>query len=140
MEYRRFGNTVVLRLNKGDEITESIMKTAKEENIRLASVSGIGGTDNFTVGVFDTEKQAYDRFHCTGTHEITSLAGNITTMNGEIYTHLHMNCAGNDGKIVGGHLLECIISLTAEIFIQIADGAADRKRDDSLGINLINFD
>ena len=111
----------------------------KEEHIRLASVSGIGGTDDFTVGVFNTEKQAYDRFHCTGTHEITALCGNITEMNGETYTHLHMNCAGNDGKIVGGHLLDCVISLTAEIFIQITDGCADRKRDEELGINLIEF-
>ena len=44
MDYRRFGSTIVLRLDKGDEIVESILRLAKMENIRLATVSGLGGT------------------------------------------------------------------------------------------------
>ena len=139
MEYRRFGSRIVLRLDKDDEIVESLVSVAKKENITLASVSGIGGTDNVTVGVFNTYKKAYDRFTFTGTHEITSLTGNISTMNGEEYLHLHITLAGNEGKLCGGHLLECVISLTAEIFIDITDGTVDRKKDETLQINKFSF-
>ena len=35
MEYRRFGNTIYLRLDPKEEILEEIGKVAKKENIRL---------------------------------------------------------------------------------------------------------
>ena len=34
MEYRRFGNTIYLRLDPKEEILEEIGKVAKKENIR----------------------------------------------------------------------------------------------------------
>ena len=139
MEYRRFGNEIALRLDKGDEITQSIREVAEKENISLARISGIGGTDNFTIGVFDTGKKDYNRSTFSGTHEITNLTGNINTMDGKLYTHLHIDCAGKGGNIIGGHLLHCEISLTAEIFITIIEGRVDRKRDEELQINKWNF-
>ena len=139
MEYRRFNDTIVLRLDAGDEIISSVLETAKRENIRLASLTGIGGTDDVTTGVFDMNTRAYNKFHFTGTHEITSLVGNINTMNSEEYTHIHITLAGSDGNIVGGHLLSCVISLTAEIFITVIDGNVDRKKDENLHINKFDF-
>jgi len=140
MEYKRFGDTVALRLDKNDEIIESVMQVAKAENIRVASVTGIGGTDDFTIGVFNMEKHEYNKFSFSGTHEITSLVGNINTMEGKPYVHLHITAAGQDGgNIVGGHLLRCVISLTAEIFITEVDGTIDRKRDEDLKINKWKF-
>lgn len=139
MEYRRFDDKIVLRLDKGDEIIACVKDVATKENIRLASVSGIGGTDDVLVGVFNIGKHAYDEFKLTGTHEITSLTGNINTMNDEVYTHLHITLAGKGGNVVGGHLLNCVISLTAEIFISVIDGRVDRKKDEDLQINKFAF-
>ena len=140
MEIKTFGNVVAVRLDKGDEILESLLKVAKEEKIALASVSGIGATDNFEVGVFDLKKQDYIRTHYAGNHEINSLAGNLTTKNGEPYVHLHLTAAGPGGELVGGHLLRAAISLTAEIFLQKIDGSVDREFDETLKINRIKFD
>ena len=39
MEYRRFGNTIYLRLDPKEEILEEIGKVAEKENIRLAQVT-----------------------------------------------------------------------------------------------------
>ena len=139
MDYRRFGDTVVLRLDKGDEIIESLKAVAVKENISAASVSGIGATDDFSVGVFDVPGQVYNRFDYSGTHEITGLAGNISTMSGEVYIHLHMTCAGTDGKVVGGHLIRGVVSLTAEIFVSFADAVLDRKKNSEIGINTFVF-
>ena len=139
MEYKRFGSTVVLRLDKGEEITEQIVSLARKENIRLASVTGIGASGELTVGVFDTAKGEYCRYSYTGIYEITSLSGSISTMHGDVYAHLHITCAGENG-VVGGHLLRCVVGLTAEIFLHVVDGTVDRKRDDALGINLWNFE
>ena len=42
MEYKRFGNTVVVRMDKGEEIVEQVKQVALKENIKLAQVSALG--------------------------------------------------------------------------------------------------
>jgi len=139
MEYRVFEDVILLRLDKGEEIAKSLIEVVKKEGVALASVSGIGATDDFEIGVFDLERSDYDHFRFCGNHEIVFLVGNVTTKEGAPYVHLHITCAGEGGKIVGGHLFEGKISLTAEIFLDIVTGKADRLRDDTLGINKIRF-
>ena len=140
MEYRVFEDKILVRLDKGDEITNSLLEVAKKEHLTLASVSGIGATDDFEVGVFDLARSDYEHFRFSGNHEIVALVGNITTKDGAPYLHLHITCAGEGGKIVGGHLFEGKISLTAEIFLGKAAGGAGRLRDEALGINKIRFE
>ena len=137
MDLRRFGHNIVLRLDKGDEIVACVLEAAKREGITLASVSGLGGSDNIDFGVWNGK--AYDKTHLEGFHEITSLMGMVNTMGGEPYQHLHITCAGGDGSIKGGHLLACVISLTGEIVLREIDGTVDRRRDESLGINVLDF-
>ena len=139
MEYNVFQDMIVVRLDKGDELTASLLAVAKKENLTLASVSGIGATDDFEVGVFDLARSDYEHVRFVGNHEISALAGNLTTKDGAPYLHLHITCAGDGGKIVGGHLFKANISLTAEIFLQKTNGNAERRRDDNLGINKIRF-
>ena len=45
MEYKKFETAYVVRLDPGDEICESLLAIAKQENIALASISGIGAVD-----------------------------------------------------------------------------------------------
>ena len=139
MDYKVFDNLIAIRLDKGDNVSSSLLSVASKEHITLASISGIGATDDFEVGVFDLEKSAYDHIRYSGNHEINSLAGNLTTKDGEPYLHLHITATGKDGKVVGGHLFDARISLTAEIFLQTANGKAERKFDSNLGINRITF-
>lgn len=139
MDYRRYGDTILVRLDRGEDICEQVLAVAKKEKVTAASVTGIGATDDFTVGVFDLEKKGYHEFHFTGNHEITALAGNVTTMHGETYLHLHINCANGQGQVVGGHLMRSRISLTCEIFLHLCGGKADRTHDDALNLNRITF-
>lgn len=57
MDYRRFGNTIIARIDKGEEILEQVKKIALREKISLASVQALGAVDQFTVGVFKTEEK-----------------------------------------------------------------------------------
>ena len=140
MEYRVHENTILVRLDKGDLIAKSLLEVAPKEGVTLASISGIGATDDFEVGVFDLARSDYEHFRFCGNHEIVSLVGNLTTKDGEPYLHLHITCAGEGGKIVGGHLFEGKISLTGEIFLTTVAGRAERLRDETLGINKIRFE
>ena len=139
MEYKNFGSTIVVRLDKGDEIVKSLFEVVKAEDLTAASITGIGAVDDFEVGVFDLERSDYDRIRYTGNHEINALTGNLTTKDGAPYIHLHITATGAGGKVVGGHLFEGNISLTAEIFLQVIGGKIERKYDKELGINRISF-
>ncbi len=136
MGKKQFGNTLCVRLQKGDEICAAIAKIAKEENIKVGSITGIGATDNVTIGVFDTAKKEYDKITKSGSFEILALNGSITSMNGEPYVHLHITCSEGECHTFGGHLFEGRISLTGEIFITVVDGEIEREYSEEVGINL----
>lgn len=139
MKYVRSGQDCIVRLEKGEEICAALTELARKERIGAASVSGIGATDDFTVGIFEPARKAYDPIRVTGDHEITNLTGNMSLKDGEAYLHLHITCAGTGGKVTGGHLVRGTVSLTAEIFLRIADTPAERRFDEALGINLLEI-
>lgn len=139
MEYRKIDNHYVVRMEKGDEVTEKLLELCRKENIRLGSLVGIGATDHVTIGLFNDETKAYKEKTLERTMEITSLVGNITTMDDKPYLHCHINVCDDELRIYGGHLLNCRISITGEIFVTPLDGTVERKHDDNIGVNLFDF-
>ena len=139
MEYRRFENTIVARIDKGEEITEQLRIIAMRERIRLASVQALGAVGRFTVGVYRPAEKQYVSNECCGDYEIVSLAGTVNTMNGEFYSHLHMSAGNERGEVFGGHLNRAEVSATCEMVIQIIQGQVDRYFDESIGLNLFRF-
>lgn len=139
MEYRRFGNTIIARIDTGEEILEGIKEVAEKEKIKLASISALGAVNNFTVGVFKTEEKKYYSNDFKGNFEIVSLVGTINTMNDEFYSHIHMSAGNEKGEVFGGHLNRAIVSATCEMVINIIEGRVDRYFDEEVGLNLFKF-
>ena len=139
MDYRRFNDTILLRIDRGEEIIETVKKIAEKEHIRLASVEALGATDDFTVGVYDVAEKHYDSKTFTGPHEIVSLVGTITEKDGAFYQHLHMSAGNARCEVFGGHLNRAVVSATCEMVIRILPGVVERRPDPEIGINLLQF-
>ena len=139
MEYRRFGNQIVARMDRGEEILEQLKAICLKEDVKLASVSALGAVDDFTVGVYKVDEQKYYSNHFQGAYEIVSLTGTVNTMDGEYYAHLHMSAGNDKGEVFGGHLNRAIISATCEMVITVIDGAVDRVKDSVVGLNVYKF-
>ena len=139
MEYRKFNNTIIARIDKGEEILEKIKEIALKENIKLANINALGAVNDFTVGVFKTEEKKYYSNNFKGNFEIVSLTGTINTMNDEFYTHIHMSAGDEKGEVFGGHLNRAIVSATCEMVINIINGHVDRYFDEQIGLNLFKF-
>ena len=139
MEYRRFGDTLVVRMDKGEEILEQLRLVSEAEKIALAEVSALGAVNDFTVGVFDTAEKKYYSNRFQGAYEIVSLTGSINTMDGRYYSHLHLCAADEKGQAFGGHLNRAVVSATCEMFIYLLDGTVDRFKDPLTGLNLFKF-
>lgn len=139
MEYRKFGHTIVARIDKNEEILEQVKEIALQEKIKLASVQALGAVGAFAVGVFKTDEKQYMANEFQGNFEIVSLTGTINTMNQEFYCHLHMSAGNEKGEVFGGHLNRARVSATCEMVIQIIDGEVDRCYDENIGLNLFSF-
>jgi len=139
MDYRRFDNTYVIRMERGEEIVEQVKCFAEREGVKLASVQALGAVDDFTVGVYNVAEKQYHARSFQGAYEIVSLVGTINTMNGEVYTHLHMSAGDEEGRVFGGHLSRGVISATVEMVVTLIPGTVDRQLDESIGINLFKF-
>lgn len=139
MEYKKFKNTIIARMDRGEEILEQLKIIAENENIKLASISALGAVNDFTVGVYNVEEKKYYSNDFKGSYEIVSLTGTINTFDGKYYSHLHMSAGDNSGRVFGGHLNRAVISATCEMVINIIDGTVDRKHDDITGLNIFKF-
>ena len=139
MEYKRFDNTYMVRFDLNEEIMQGLLSLCEKENLHLAEVNAIGAINRGTVGVYDLEKQAYRQEELEGFMEITSLAGNVTALNGKSYIHLHAVTADQNHKVHAGHVISLTVGATCEMFIHVLDGSVTRERNEELGINLWKF-
>lgn len=140
MVYKKFGNKIVVRIDRGEEILEKIKELALKENIKLASISAIGAIDELVVGVYDVAKKEYYSNEFKGDLEIVSLLGTINTMNGDFYTHIHLSAGNEKGEVFGGHLNKAVVSGTCEMVVSLIDGTVDRFYDDETGLNIFKMD
>ncbi len=139
MKYQRFEQTIIVRMDKGEDIVEQVKNVALKENIKLASISALGAINEFTVGVFKTKEKKYYANEFKGDFEIVSLTGTINTMNDEYYSHMHLSAGDAQGQVFGGHLNKAIVSATCEMVIQIINGEDDRYFDEEVGLNLLKL-
>ena len=140
MEYRKFPQGYVMRLDPGEEIVEQLTALAERENVRLGCVSALGAANDVTIGIFNTREKQYHSRRYQGDFEISALVGSVTRMEGKPYLHLHITI-GNPvtGEVHAGHLTSCTISATLELFLQVWDGQVDRQFSDQVGLNLFRF-
>ncbi|HIS70011.1 MAG TPA: DNA-binding protein [Candidatus Gallacutalibacter stercoravium] len=139
MEYKVFGNTLALRLDKGEEIVSSLKKVCEQEKIRLGVVSAIGAVNHVVVGLYNVAQQQYHSNTFDRPFELTALTGSVTTKEGEVYLHLHATLADETGAAFGGHLNEAVVSATCELFVQIVSGSIERRVDPDVGLNVFVF-
>ncbi len=140
MEYRRFSDKIVLRIDRGEDIVAKLKELCELENISLGSVSGIGAVMETEIGIFNVDTKEYFSKTVEGLYEVSNLTGNISKMNGEIYLHLHITIGDvKKNEVYAGHLNRAVVGATAEIIVSVIDGEIDRQKDDSIGLNLFKF-
>lgn len=149
MEYRRFGDKIVVRIDKGEELCAALLELAEKENIRMAGVTGIGASGDVTLGVFNPRIKEYKSVRYEGDYEIASVTGNLSRRDGKPYLHLHAVIGdptrkfewhhNPSGVTYSGHLNAAVISATCELVIDVIDGEVGRKFSDDIGLNLYEF-
>ena len=106
MDYRDFGGTYYVRLDRGDEVVGSLELLCAREGIRSATFSGIGGCSSAAISTFVPEAGAFQTEIFEGMLELLSVMGNIMADDaGEYHHHAHASFSyKKDGTtcVVGG--------------------------------------
>lgn len=139
MKSTKIGEKYIIRIDKGEEIVESLKKFCKENDIKLGIMNGLGATNKIVVGLFETATKQYHTKEFIGDHEICPLYGNITKMNGEPYLHIHVNFCDKNQNSFGGHLSSAIVGATFEIVLEKIDGEIERESSEEIGLNLLKL-
>jgi predicted DNA-binding protein with PD1-like motif len=137
MKFIKFGSKWVISINIGEEVVETLKKFCEDNQIKLGTINGIGAVKGATIGFYDLETKKYYPKELKGDYEITSLSGNISTMDGEVYLHLHINLADSNYNTCGGHLNSAVIGGVGEIIIEEIDGEIERGFNKEVGLNLL---
>ena len=139
MDYKKYGDAYLVRLDIGDEIMESLTEICRKEKILVGSITGIGTTNHAKIGLLDTTTNVYYPMEYNEDLEITGINGTVSEMNDETYLHIHISLAKKDHSVVGGHLDFAYVSAVAEIFIRPVDGKTDREFSETAGVNLLQL-
>lgn len=145
MDYKKIGDSVYARFNRGDEVISLINQICEKEHILSATYSGIGCCSEVVVSNYVPEKDIFQELTKTGVLDIVLLNGNISADdNDKIYSHTHAMFSFLDEKgeigLTGGHLIKAVILYTAEIEIKpVQNGIIRRKQDELTGITVWDF-
>ena len=139
MRYMQFGDTYLVRLDRGVDIPTAIMDLAADQRVDAGLVTGIGAGYDWKLGYFDRSAREYRSQTFGGEWEILSLTGNIAIKEGRPFAHLHVVLGGQDFRTVGGHLFEGRVGATCEVSIRKLPGYQLRSLDDVTGLFLLDL-
>ena len=135
MEFQRTRYGYVLRIDTGEEIIASLTAFAAEQGVRAGLISGLGAVGEAELGFFVRETGTYVRRTFPGEHEIGSLTGNLSELEGKPFPHCHIMIAGPDFVAYTGHLFRGVVTVTCEVQVVTDPGVVRRVVRPELGFN-----
>ena len=144
MDYRKFGETYYIRMDRGDEIISSILDICRREGIASAIYSGIGGCSEAQIQTFIPASGSFETQTLSGMLELVSLNGNVVTDDeGVYYQHTHAAFSYKDGDrhcMAAGHIKSITVLYTAEIELRpVIGGKIRRSFDPETGTGFWRF-
>ncbi|GAB4519241.1 MAG: hypothetical protein Kow0047_30580 [Anaerolineae bacterium] len=127
----RLGRIVVVRLDSGDDVLQSIRRAVDEHGIRHGVIlNGVGSLNRYHIHVVETpELPPRDRFvRGEGPFDITGMSGLI--LDGRVHAHIAFS---NDERALGGHLEEGCRILTFGVVVLAETLDADLTDWDRVG-------
>ena len=127
-------NKLFVCLDKDEDLFSNLEALASKENWQAAHLSGIGAIKDVELGVYNLEKQAYDRKKFPQVAELLTLEGNLTFKDGKPFFHIHVVLSGKDYRCYGGHLFAAKIAVVCELNIRPFKGKITREINPAIGL------
>ena len=134
------GYNDIIRLQKGDHLSDAIKQFVADTDVQGAWLNGLGAALEATLGYYDLETKEYHWQTFNEPMEVASLMGNLArNEQGEMMFHLHGVLAGKDLKAVAGHIKDLVAGATLELFVHRTYQPLHRKQDETVGLQLLDL-
>jgi len=130
---------LLVRLEVGEKLPDSLVEFARRLGMVSGSLSGIGGVRNVVLSYYDLQARQYVTFEVPGIVELVSLIGNVSLVSGQPFWHLHASVADREGNVKGGHLMSLEVAITVECWIERCSKMVQRNKDEFSGLNLLDL-
>jgi len=131
--------TMLIRLDKGSDLLQSITDICIKEGIKSGSIECIGAVQNACLSYYDQDKLEYLPISVDKKLEIASLSGNISIKGNLPFVHVHAVFSDEYGDTFGGHLAFGTKVFAAELLInKFSSEYFERELDFSTGLYLWN--
>lgn len=139
--FRNIGeDKFVVSIANHAEVFETLRLFCVDKGIKAGVIHGIGAVSEATLRFFNPITKQYVDKTFTEQMEIANLTGNISTLNGETYLHLHVVLGRADYSALAGHLLTTTICGAGEFVVERYDATVERKLDEEIGLNVYELE
>lgn len=139
MEAIKSNETWFLRLDRGENLFETLENWAKKEGLSAGHLSGIGALQDVELGFYHLSKKEYHRKGFPLEAELLSLDGNLCLKDGNPFFHIHTVLGDEEFRAYGGHLFKAIVAVTCEINFRPFEADITRVHNEKIGLNLLSF-
>lgn len=140
MQSKEENNLIFIRLFPNEKINDEIIKACKNHSVKTAVVlSGIGQLKKVKLGYFKA-KDDYNPDIFEKPTELLSLSGNICRQKKKYFLHIHTTLGDEKKKVIGGHLIEGFVNITAEIVLLKSNINISRKNNEITGLMDLNLE
>ena len=135
MDFVEESDRIVVRLDPGDQVLESLATVREEADVNGGFFVGIGAVDEVTLGHYNVEAQEYLEETFEGQFEVTSFSGNV----GPDKIHAHIQVGEQDFTTLGGHCSGARVSGTFEVVIFTGETDLTHRPDESTGLDVFDI-
>ncbi len=140
MKYAKLSDhTYALRLERGDDIHDTIQNFCADQNIANATVEGVGSVESPALAHYSIDTKQFTDRKLQGIYEITSLLGNVALVENNPFAHLHVTVSDLEMRVLGGHLVKGECSATLELIIRATDARYTKSHDEAIGLKVWDF-
>jgi predicted DNA-binding protein with PD1-like motif len=135
------GRVCIVRMAEGDDLLETIKKSAEDNGMKAATFTLIGALKNVVLGCYKNGDYVYTRLE--GPLEIASCLGNIAVdEKGDVAVHAHLVVSNEKAEAFGGHLMKgSHVEPTAELmFLEVAEPKLQRAFDEKTRLKLLKLE
>jgi predicted DNA-binding protein with PD1-like motif len=128
-------------LQRNEPVVATLTALCEREGIHAAVFLGIGAVKNTELGYYSLEKREYYFKTISEDREVASMTGNVTLVDGKPFIHLHAVLSACDESLacVGGHIKECEVAVTLEIFLTPLATQIERAYNEDIGLKLLKL-
>jgi len=138
MQYLKDKDTIVLKIERGEEVLTTLLSFCEAQNIHTAQFSGIGAVKDLSCGYYSLEDKKYYFQSYDSLVELVSLTGNVALKEGKPFIHVHGVFTGTDNQAFGGHIEKMTAGIVVEISMKVMESTVTRQFDDYSGLFLLD--